>query len=95
MGEPSVALQLLLCKTMEEAEEYARQLLSLNRTRQKIGEESWNSLLPKARVSCEENENKFLVVEDAQVNRGLTGIMASRPHETVQRACHGDSPHRQ
>jgi len=78
MGEPSVALRLLLCKTIEEAEEYARQLLSLNRTRQKIGEESWNSLLPKARVSCEENENKFLVVEDAQVNRGLTGIMASR-----------------
>ncbi len=78
MGEPSAAVRLLLCTTMDEAEEYAQQLLSLNRKRQKIGEDSWNTLLPKAKKSCEENENKFLVVEDRNVNRGLTGIMASR-----------------
>ncbi len=78
MGEPSLALRLLLCTSMEDAETLAQQLLALNRKRQKIGEDSWNILLPKAKKSCEANDHKFLVVEDQNVNRGLTGIMASR-----------------
>ncbi len=78
MGKPSIALKLLLCSTQDEAAEYAQQLFALNRERQKSGEDSWNILLPKAKKSCEEHEKKFLVVEDRKVNRGLTGIMASR-----------------
>ncbi|MDC7245455.1 MAG: single-stranded-DNA-specific exonuclease RecJ [Sphaerochaetaceae bacterium] len=78
MGTPEVALELLLSTKQDHAQTCSEQLLRLNKERQKMGEDSWNSLLPKAKNKYEEFEQKFLVVEDKNVNRGLTGIMASR-----------------
>ncbi len=78
MGTPEVALSLLLSKDQEKARTYSEQLIKLNKERQKQGEDSWNLLLPKAKKNYVEFDEKFLVVEDKNVNRGLTGIMASR-----------------
>lgn len=78
MGTPEVALNMLLSTTHDEASLATTELLRLNNARQKEGEKSWNSILPKAKRSCDDFEHKFLMVEDKEVNRGLTGIMASR-----------------
>lgn len=78
MGTPEVALKMLLSTNYDEASLATTELLKLNNTRQKEGEKSWNKILPKAKRSCDDFDNKFLMVEDKEVNRGLTGIMASR-----------------
>ena len=78
LGKPQVAAKMLLAKDLRTCEEYAGELMRLNRERQKQGEDSWGRLLPKARTSLGEYDGKFLMVEDATVSRGLTGIMASR-----------------
>ncbi len=78
MGTPEVALHMLLSTNYDEASLATTELLKLNGERQKEGEKSWNKILPKAKRSCDDFENKFLMVEDKDVNRGLTGIMASR-----------------
>lgn len=78
LGRPQVAANMLLAKDLHTCEEFAGELMRLNRERQKQGEDSWGRLLPKARSSHGDFEGKFLMVEDATVSRGLTGIMASR-----------------
>ncbi len=78
MGKPEVALNMLLSTSYDEASLATTELLRLNNARQKEGEKSWNKILPKAKSSCDDFDNKFLMVEDRDVNRGLTGIMASR-----------------
>lgn len=78
LGRPEVAANMLLAKDMHTCEEFAGELMRLNRERQKQGEDSWGRLLPKARSSHGDFDGKFLMVEDATVSRGLTGIMASR-----------------
>jgi single-stranded-DNA-specific exonuclease len=78
LGRPDVAVNMLLAKDMRSCEEFAGELMRLNKERQKQGEDSWGRLLPKARNSHGDFDGKFLMVEDATVSRGLTGIMASR-----------------
>lgn len=78
LGKPQVAVNMFLAENMRSCEEYAGELMRLNRERQRQGEDLWERLLPKARSSHSEFDGKFLMVEDATVSRGLTGIMASR-----------------
>lgn len=78
MGKPEVAVEMLLAKDQQEAGAKASQLLELNRQRQKLGEEYWQKLLPKAKDSFEQSGSKIVVVEDPDVPRGLTGLMAGR-----------------
>lgn len=78
LGRPQVAVNMLLAEDLHACEEFAGELMRLNRERQKQGEESWDRLLPKARSSHDDFDGKFLMVEDPTVSRGLTGIMASR-----------------
>lgn len=78
LGKPQIAAQMLLAKDLHTCEEFAGQLMRLNRERQRQGEDSWERLLPKARSSHNDFSGKFLMVEDPTVSRGLTGIMASR-----------------
>ena len=78
LGQPSIALNMLLSKEQSLSEKYAADLMELNRQRQNQGEEAWKRLLPKAKASYSDFDNKFLIVEDSEVGRGLTGVMASR-----------------
>jgi single-stranded-DNA-specific exonuclease len=78
MGKPQTAANMLLAPDMRSCEESAGELMRMNRERQKMGEDSWDRLLPKARKSHTEFDSKFLMVEDANVSRGMTGVMASR-----------------
>lgn len=78
MGKPSIAAEMLLTKDMKESERLAGELVQLNKKRQKMGEDAWARLEPKARASKESHGGKFLMVEDPAISRGLTGVMASR-----------------
>ncbi|MFA6688462.1 MAG: single-stranded-DNA-specific exonuclease RecJ [Sphaerochaetaceae bacterium] len=78
MGCPSVAVEMLLADDLHESEHLAGDLIRLNKERQKLGEDSWERLLPKAKNSLEEFGSKFLMVEDATLSRGITGVMAAR-----------------
>lgn len=78
LGKPQIAAHMLLAKDMHACEEYAGELVRLNKERQRQGEDSWERILPKAKTSHGVFDGKFLLVEDSTVSRGLTGIMASR-----------------
>lgn len=78
LGVPDIAVNLLLSSTPEEQLSLCSELISLNRKRKKLGDDCWNRILPKARKSLEEHEGKIIIVYDSIVNRGITGVMASR-----------------
>lgn len=78
LGCPSVAVNLLLSDDGEEISKLTKELLKLNKERQKISEDAWNMVRPKAQASLEHFGSKFVLVEDERVPRGLTGILASR-----------------
>jgi single-stranded-DNA-specific exonuclease len=84
MGVPDVAVSMLLSKDRDEQQRLAMELISLNKQRKKLGDESWNRILPKAYKSFDEHGNKIVIVYDPQVNRGITGIMASRLMNTFK-----------
>jgi single-stranded-DNA-specific exonuclease len=78
MGKPSVAADMLLSVDLSHAEVLAGDLVRLNKERQKLGEEAWDRMLPLAKDSFESTGSKLVVVEDASLSRGITGVMASR-----------------
>lgn len=84
LGCPTIGCKMLLSKTMEEAEENAKELLSLNRKRKKLSEDYWDKLLPKARKSYETFGTKMVLVSDKELPRGLTGNLANRFLQTFK-----------
>ncbi len=78
LGVPQVAARLLLSQNRTEHEELAKELVKLNKERKKIGESAWDRLFPKALKSLEEHNNKLIVLNDRNLHRGITGIIASR-----------------
>lgn len=78
MGRPSLAVDMLLAPDLGAAEQLAGELLGLNKERQRMGEDAWDRLLPQAKESFEQTGSKLVMVEDASLSRGITGVMASR-----------------
>jgi len=78
MGEPDKSVRLLLSDNPAEAEELAAAIVALNQKRRQIGEEAWSRVLPAAQESYRENGNRFILVQDNEVHRGITGILAGR-----------------
>jgi single-stranded-DNA-specific exonuclease len=78
MGSPDTAARLLLSEVAEEREALATGVMELNRMRRKIGDDLWEQVLPAARESFEEYGNKFVLVSDSRIHRGITGILAAR-----------------
>jgi single-stranded-DNA-specific exonuclease len=78
MGEPSKATRLFLSETAEEAEAIVEQLFALDSQRRNMGEATWNLLLAQARECHESTGKRCVLVHDARIQRGITGIMASR-----------------
>ncbi len=78
MGRPSLAVDMLLAPNLGIAEGLAGELLALNKERQKMGEDAWERLAPQAKESFEQTGSKLVMVEDASLSRGITGVMASR-----------------
>jgi single-stranded-DNA-specific exonuclease len=78
MGEPDKAVQLLLSKDDNERDRLLSEVIELNDTRRQVGDAAWEKLLPEAKKSLEELEEKFILVIDSSIHRGVTGIIASR-----------------
>jgi len=78
MGEPGIATRLFLAKTTEEAEGIVNQLFALDGQRKSVGENTWNLMLEQAKESLERTGGRCVLVHDARIQRGITGIMASR-----------------
>jgi len=78
MGKPQVAVNMLLAEDEEEIKELTNELIAMNRERQRQGEEYWDMLTPKAARSHSDHGGKFLFIEEPSINRGMTGVLASR-----------------
>lgn len=78
MGEPEIALALLLSENPGEIEELTERLLAMNGERQQNEEDVMNRVSFVAEESFQKNEGKMIVIDDVSVPRGLTGSIASR-----------------
>ncbi|MGA2642023.1 MAG: single-stranded-DNA-specific exonuclease RecJ [Spirochaetia bacterium] len=78
MGEPETATRLLLAKSAEEAEPLVEQLFVLDGRRKSLGENTWNLVLAQAKDSLERTGGRVVLVHDERIQRGITGIIASR-----------------
>jgi single-stranded-DNA-specific exonuclease len=78
MGEPEKAVELFLSEEESERTGLAEEIVLLNKTRKSIGSEAWDRILPGAYESLDEHQGRMILVHDASVHRGITGILASR-----------------
>jgi single-stranded-DNA-specific exonuclease len=78
MGDPGTATRLFLAESAEEAEGILDQLLALDGKRKSMGEETWNLMFGPAKESLEKTGGRCVLVHDERIQRGITGIMASR-----------------
>jgi single-stranded-DNA-specific exonuclease len=78
MGEPGTATKLFLAQSPEEAEPIVEQLFLLDGKRKSLGESTWNLVLDKAKDSLERTGGRCVLVHDEKIQRGITGIIASR-----------------
>lgn len=78
MGEPDVALSLLLTDDMTEAKEITDKLLIMNSNRQHSEEEALLRIAPYAEESLKENNGRFVLIDDPSLQRGLTSSLASK-----------------
>ena len=78
MGVPSKAVELLLSNDPEEINRLTEEVSSLNRQRKKLGEDVWAKIMPQAKRSYQDLDARLVLVADKSMNRGITGIIASR-----------------
>ena len=78
MGEPGAAARLFLARSPEEAEPLVEQLFLLDGKRKSLGENTWNLVLAQAKESLERLGGRCILVHDERIQRGITGIIASR-----------------
>lgn len=84
MGQPEVAVQLLLAEDAAERAVLADRLLALNQERRALGSGCWDAVYPLAREAAEASGGKHVIVGSDAINRGITGILASRFAETFK-----------
>jgi single-stranded-DNA-specific exonuclease len=78
MGKPEVAVKLMLEGDAAVRDKLAAELIALNEERKKLGEETWNIAEPMAVDQLEKFGGKLALAFGENINRGVTGIMATR-----------------
>lgn len=78
MGEPGKATRLFLSKIEEEIQDLVEQLFALDGKRRSMGEAVWGFVLGSAKDSYQHTEGRCVLVADGRIQRGITGVMASR-----------------
>jgi single-stranded-DNA-specific exonuclease len=78
MGEPGTATKVFLAESPEAAEPLVEQLFLLDGKRKSLGESAWNLVMDQARDSLEKSGGRCILVHDERIQRGITGIIASR-----------------
>lgn len=78
MGRPERALELLTEEDASRRDALAEEMLAMNKERKQLGADSWAALRPLADESFERHSRKLVMVASADLNRGITGIIAAR-----------------
>lgn len=78
MGRPDLALKLLLAKDPSDCHTLLKELTGMNIERKRLGELAWKKLYPGIQASVIEHKNLFALIEDHDIPRGITGILAGR-----------------
>ncbi|MDR1894384.1 MAG: single-stranded-DNA-specific exonuclease RecJ [Spirochaetales bacterium] len=78
MGCPGIAARFLLAPPGQELSDLAGEIIQLNRDRKKIGDKSWELILPRAKTSYQDFSTRLVFVAHRELQRGITGIIASR-----------------
>lgn len=78
MGRPDIALSLLLSKDPSQINSLVKELVRLNDSRKKEGEQALGRSRKSARESLERNDGKLIFLRDDQAVRGITGIIAAQ-----------------
>ena len=84
MGSAQTAVELLLSQDRQERDGLADNLVAMNQERRRLGGEGWDLVYPLAKESLETHEGKLIVVGSPAINRGITGIIASRVASTFE-----------
>lgn len=84
LGKPEIAMELLAEKDDIKREKIADEIIELNKERRRLGTEGWNCIVNQAYESFETLGQKLVLVMDKQINRGVTGILASKLVQTFK-----------
>lgn len=78
LGQSDIALSLLLSENPSERESLAEKICELNEQRKDLVAKAVFKVQDIAQNSVKENDYKLCVVVDEEINKGVTGIFASR-----------------
>lgn len=78
LGTPELACELFMEKDAAKRQKLAEQILALNQQRKQLGSEAWQYASESAADSISDYADKLCVVYDERINRGVSGILASR-----------------
>ena len=78
LGQPDVALKLLISESGEERQMLADRIVELNEERKNLVQTTVFQVHDKAQQSVTEHQNKLCVVVDENIHQGLTGLFAAK-----------------
>ena len=78
MGRSDLSLQLLISENPKERESLANELYNLNEKRKELVSSAYYRIHDSAKESIIQHDNKLCVTIDEELNKGVTGIVASR-----------------
>lgn len=78
LGQPDVALKLLISESGEERQLMADKVVELNEERKNLVSNTAFQVHDKAQRSVSEHQNKLCVVVDESIHQGLTGLFAAK-----------------
>lgn len=78
MGQPSLAVELLLSDDPAHMTELAAAVLELNKRRKASGDDAWKRVLPQADQAADRFGGNLIAVHEPAIERGVTGILAGR-----------------
>ena len=78
LGDPKLALELLLTDSEYKAKYLSQKLSEINKRRREIGDNILKEARKFASIQVKEKDNKVLVLESENWNQGVIGIIASR-----------------
>ncbi len=84
IGDPSIAVELLISDTPENAKMYAEKIELFNKKRQELENDCFSTALKKAETRLTEHDN-FLILCDDSWHPGVTGIASSKLAEHFKR----------
>lgn len=82
MGEAELAVKMLIAQDAASRNELVGQLLKLNEERKSVSERCWAEIQTACAQSFDAHNQKLVVVSSDKIERGVSGILASRAVNT-------------